>query len=32
LHNLYAREPQRVQAMRALLEKYKQDGRSVPAR
>jgi arylsulfatase A len=30
LRNLYAREPERVRAMRALLAKYKQDGRSVP--
>jgi arylsulfatase A-like enzyme len=29
-HNLYAAEPRRVDAMRALLEKYKMEGRSVP--
>ncbi len=30
--NLYAQYPDRVKAMRALLEKYKQDGRSVAPR
>lgn len=30
--NLYAQYPDRVKAMRALLEKYKADGRSVPPR
>lgn len=30
--NLYAQYPERVQEMRTLLEKYKQDGRSVPKR
>jgi len=30
--NLYAQYPDRARAMRALLEKYKADGRSVPAK
>jgi arylsulfatase A-like enzyme len=30
--NLYAQYPERVKAMHDLLEKYKKDGRSVPAR
>jgi len=30
--NLYAQYPDRVKVMRGLLEKYKQDGRSVPKR
>ncbi len=30
--NLYAEHPERVKTMRALLEQYKRDGRSVPRR
>ena len=29
-HNLYAEQPDKVKALKALLEKYKTEGRSAP--